>query len=111
MLSLRDANTSARTMSPKDQTVNEMLEERRKELERLMAGALRHLGVESYDMSVVRRRKIDLFDPDTPVFLIKADTEPILRPEDISFIAKSLKNMNYNVKRIEHRGERLLIFV
>jgi len=98
-------------MSPKDQTVNKMLEERRKELERLIAGALRHLGVDSYDMSVVKRRKINVFDPGTPVFLIKADTDPILRPEDVSFISKNLKNMNYNVKRIEHRGERLLIFV
>ena len=97
--------------SPNDKTVNEMLEERRKELVRLMAGALRHLGVNSHDLSVVKRRKIDVFDPDTPVFLIKADTEPVLEQEDVSFITESLQNMNYNVKRVEQREERLLIFV
>jgi len=77
----------------------------------LMAGALRHLGVDSYDLSVVKRRRVDVFDPETAVFLIKADTEPVLKPVDVSFIAKSLRNMNYNVKRIEHKGERLLLFV
>ena len=88
-----------------------MLEEKRKELTRLLAGALRHLGVESYDLSVVKRRKIDIFDPETAVFFIKADTEPVLKPDEVSFIALSLQNMNYIVKRIEHRGTRLLIFV
>ena len=97
--------------TPRDPTVNEMLEERRKELVRLMAGALRHLGVEKHDISVVRRRGIDVFDPEEAVFLVKADTEPILSPEDVSFIAANLKNMTYTVKRIEHRGERLLLFV
>ena len=96
---------------PSDRTVNEMLEERRKELERLMAGALRHIGVESHDLSIVKRRKIDVFDPDTAVFLIKADTEPVLTSEEVSFITESLKNMNYNVKRVEQREKRLLIFV
>lgn len=97
--------------SPPDRTINEMLEERRAELTRLMAGALRHLGVDSYDLSVVKRRRVDVFDPETAVFLIKADTEPVLKPDEVSFIAKSLQNMNYELKRIELRGSRLLIFV
>ncbi len=97
--------------SPKDRSVNEMLEERRKELLRLMAGALRYLGVESYDLSVVKRKKIDVFDPDVAVFLVKVDTEPQLKPSDVSFIAESLQNMKYEVKRIEHRGRRLMLFV
>ena len=112
MLSLRDVKSIVTSMrSPHDKTVNEMLEERRKELIRLMAGALRHVGVDSHDLSVVKRRKIDVFDPDTPVFLIKADTEPVLEPEDVSFITQSLQNMNYKVKRVEQRDKRLLIFV
>jgi len=97
--------------TPPDKTVNEMLEERRKELIRLMAGALRHLGVDEHDISVNKRRGVDVFDPDTAVFLVKADTTPVLSPEDVSFITTSLKNMRYDVKRIEHRGERLLLFV
>lgn len=97
--------------SSSDRTVNEMLEERRKELTRLMAGALRHIGVESHDLSIVKRRTNDVFDPDTAVFLIKADTEPVLTSEEVSFITESLKNMNYSVKRVEQRDKRLLIFV
>jgi hypothetical protein len=94
-----------------DRTVNEMLEERRKELKRLITGALRYLGVNSYDIAMTRRRNVDVFDPDTAVFLVKADTEPALSPRDVSFLSKSLQNMNYDVKRIEHRGKRLMLFV
>jgi hypothetical protein len=97
--------------TPPDRTVNKMLEERRKELIHLMAGALRHLGVDKHDISVIKRRGVDVFDPDTAVFLVKTDTDPVLSPEDVSFIAINLKNMSYEVKRIEHRGERLLLFV
>ena len=96
---------------PPDGSVNIRIEERRKELKRLMAGALRHLGVDRHDLSVMRRRKVDVFDPDEAVFLVKADTEPVLSPEEVSCIATNLANMNYLVKRIEHRGERLLLFV
>ena len=97
--------------SSPDRTVNEMLEEHRKEIERLMMGGLRHLGVESYDVSVLRRRGVDVFDPDTAVFIIKADTVPALSLDDVGFIARSLQNMNYEVKRVEQRGERLILFV
>ena len=88
-----------------------MLEERRKEITRLVAGALRYLGVDSHDIAVTRRRNVDVFDPDSAVFLVKTDTDPVLSPEDVSFIAQSLKKMNYDVKRIEHRGERLMLFI
>lgn len=98
-------------MSGPEQIVNEMIDERRKELTRLLAGALRYRGVDNYDLSVLRRRGIDVFDPDEALFIVKADTEPVLSPEDISFIATSLQNMNYSIKRIEHRGDRLLLFV
>jgi len=94
-----------------DKSVNEMLEERRKEIERLMMGGLRHLGVESYDISVLRRRGVDVFDPDTAVFIIKADTVPALTLDEVGFISRSLQNMNYEVKRVEQRGERLYLFV
>jgi hypothetical protein len=96
---------------PPNRSVNDMIEEHRKELERLMAGALRHLGVDRHDLSVMRRSKVDVFDPEEAIFLVKADTEPMLSPEDVSFIASNLANINYLVKRIEQRGERLLLFV
>ncbi len=97
--------------SSSDRTVNEMLEERRKEIERLIAGALRFLGVNSHDISVTRRRNVDVFDPETAVFLVKADTEPLLSLDEVAFVSKSLANMNYDVKRVEHRGKRLILFV
>lgn len=97
--------------STQDKTINELLEERRKELVRLMEGALRYLGVESHDVSVSLRKRVDVFDPEVAVFLIKSDTEPKLTQDDVSFIAGSLENMGYEVKKIEQRDKRLLIFV
>jgi hypothetical protein len=91
--------------------LNEMLEERRKELYRLMTGGLRHLGVDNYDLYVDRRKKIDVFDPGTAVFLVKADTEPVLTKSGISFITRNLENKNYNVKHIAQREGRLLLFI
>lgn len=91
--------------------MNELLDERRKELYRLMAGGLRHLGVDSYDLSVDRRKRIDVFDPGTAVFLVKTDTEPVLTKSDISFIVRNLENKHYNVKHIVQRDGRLLLFI
>ena len=97
--------------TPLDKTVNEMLEEHRKEIERLMMGGLRHLGVESFDISVLKRKGVDIFDPDIAIFIIKADTVPSLSLDEVAFISRSLQNMNYSVKRVEQRGERLILFV
>jgi hypothetical protein len=96
---------------PPDRTVNELLEDRRKEILRLMAGALRHIGVDKHDISVMKRKGVNVFNPDLAVFIIKADTEPTLTPEQVSFIVQNLRNMNYSVKRVEHRDERLFLFV
>ncbi len=98
-------------MEPKDKTLNEMVEERRKELKRLLAGALHHFAVERYDIDVIRRKKVDVFDPEEALFIVKADVEPFLTLDQIDFIVSSIKSMGYTVKRTEYRGERLILFV
>jgi len=98
-------------MEPKDKTVNEMVEERRKELRRLLAGALHHLAVEKADVDVIRRRRVDVFDPDEAIFIAKADVEPALSQEQISFVVSSIESMGYTVKRTKHEGERLLLLI
>ena len=98
-------------MEPKDKTVNEMVEERRKELRRLLAGALHHLAVEKADIDVIKRRKVDVFDPDAAIFLAKADVEPALSLEQVSFVVSSIESWGYTVKRTEHKGERLLLLI
>jgi len=98
-------------MEPKDKTVNEMVEERRKELRRLLAGELHHLVVEKADIDVIRRRKVDVFDPDTAIFIAKADVEPALSLEQVAFIVSSIESRGYTVKRTEHKGARLLLLI
>lgn len=98
-------------MEPEDKTVNEMVEERRTQLKRLLAGALHHLAVERYDIDVIKRRKVDIFDPEEAIFIAKADVEPSLTLDQIDFIVSSIQSMGYTVKRTEYRGERLMLLV
>lgn len=98
-------------MEPEDKTIKEMVEERRTRLKRLLAGALHHLAVERYDIDVIKRRKVDIFDPDEAIFIAKADVEPFLTLDQISFIVSSIESMGYTVKRTEYRGERLMLLV
>ena len=98
-------------MESKEKTVNEMVDERRKELRRLLAGALHHLVVEKADFDVIRRRKVDVFDPDAAIFIAKADVEPSLSIEQVAFIVSSIESRGYTVKRTEYKGERLLLLI
>jgi signal recognition particle receptor subunit beta len=98
-------------MEPKDKTVNEMVEERRKELRRLLAGALHHLVVERADIDVIRRRKVDVFDPDAAIFIAKADVDPALSPEQVAFVVSSIESQGYTVKLTKCEGERLLLLI
>lgn len=98
-------------MEPKDKTVKEMVEKRRKELRRLLAGALHYLAVEKADIDVIKRRKVDVFDPDAAIFLAKADVEPAMSLEQVSFVVSSIESRGYTVKRIECKGERLLLLI
>jgi hypothetical protein len=98
-------------MEPKDKTVKEMVEKRRKELRRLLAGALHYLAVEKADIDVIKRRKVDVFDPDSAIFLAKADVEPAMSLEQVSFVVSSIESRGYTVKRTECKGERFLLLI
>ena len=98
-------------MEPEDKTVNEMVEERRTKLKRLLAGALHHLAVNRYDVDVIKRRKVDIFDPEAAIFIAKADVEPSLTLDQIEFIVSSIESSGYTVKHTEYRGDRLLMLI
>ena len=98
-------------MEPRDRTVNEMVEERRLELRRLLAGALHHLVAERAEVDVIRRRKVDIFDPDEAIFIAKADVKPVLSPEQVAFIVSSIESRGFTVKRTQLKGERLLLLI
>ena len=85
-------------MEPKDKPLKEMVEERRTQLKRLLAGALHHLAVNRYDVDVIKRRKVDIFDPDEAIFIAKADVEPSLTLDQIDFIVSSIESSGYTVK-------------
>ena len=98
-------------MEPEDKPLNEMVEERRTQLKRLLAGALHHLSVNRYDVDVLKRKKVDIFDPDEAVFIAKADVEPALTLDQIDFIVSSIESSGYTVKRTQYKGDRLLLLV
>lgn len=98
-------------MEPENKTVNEMVEERRTKLKRLLAGALHHLAVNRYDVDVIKRRKVDVFDPEAAIFIAKADVEPSLTLDQIDFIVSSIESSGYTVKHTEYRGDRLLMLI
>ena len=98
-------------MEPEDKTIKEMVEERRTQLKRLLAGALHHLALNRYDVDVIKRKKIDIFDPDEAVFIAKADVEPSLTLDQIDFIISSITSSGYTVKRSQYKGDRLLLLI
>ena len=98
-------------MEPEDKTIQEMVEERRTQITRLLKGALHHIAVIRYDVDVLKRRKVDIFDPEEAVFIAKADVEPSLTLDQIDFIVSSIESMGYTVKRTEYRGDRLLLLI
>ena len=98
-------------MEPEDKTINDMVEERRKQLLKLLSGALHHLAVERYDVDVIKRKKVDIFDPEEAIFIAKADVEPSLTLDQIDFIISSIESTGYTVKRSQYKGDRLLLLV
>ena len=98
-------------MEPKDKSLKEMVEERRTQLKRLLAGALHHLVVDRYDVDVIKRRKVDIFDPDEAIFIAKADVEPSLTLDQIDFIVSSIESSGYTVKHTQYKGDRLLLLI
>jgi hypothetical protein len=92
-------------------SVGSFIEERRKELHRLMEGALLHLGVRKYDVGVTKRRGVDVYDPDEAIFVVKADTSIEVDDEMLGFIVENFRNRGYEVKQTTRKGLRLLMLI
>ena len=92
-------------------SVASFIEERRRELHRLMEGALLHVGVREYDVGVTKRKGVDVYDPDEALFLVKADTSIEVDDEMLGFIVENFRNRGYEVKHIKRKGLRLLMLI
>ena len=92
-------------------SVASFIEERRRELHRLMEGALLHVGVREYDVGVTKRRGVDVYDPDKALFVVKADTLVEVDDERLEFIQRNFRNRGYEVKRVHREGLRLVILI
>ena len=92
-------------------SVASFIEERRRELHRLMEGALLHVGVREYDVGVTKRRGVDVYDPEEALFVVKADTLVEVDDEMLEFIVENFRNRGYEVKNITKKGLRLLMLI
>lgn len=92
-------------------SVASFIEERRRELHRLMEGALLHVGVREYDVGVTKRKGVDVYDPEKALFVVKADTSVEVDDEMLEFIKSNFRNRGYEVKRVHRKGLRLVILI
>jgi hypothetical protein len=90
-------------------SVASFIEERRRELHRLMEGALLHVGVREYDVGVTKRKGVDVYDPEEALFVVKADTSVEVDDEMLGFIVENFRNRGYEVRQVKKKGLRLLI--
>jgi hypothetical protein len=90
-------------------SVGSFIEERRRELHRLMEGALLHVGVREYDVGVTKRKGVDVYDPEEALFVVKADTSVEVDDEMLGFIVENFRNRGYEVRQVKKKGLRLLI--
>jgi hypothetical protein len=92
-------------------SVASFIEERRRELQRLMEGALLYVGIREYDVGVTRRKGVDVYDPETALFVVKADTTIEVNDDMLEFIKNNFKNRGYEVKSIHRKGLRLVLLI
>ena len=92
-------------------SVASFIEDRRRELHRLMEGALLHVGVREYDVGVTKRRGVDVYDPEEALFVVKADTLVEVDDEMLEFTVENFRNRGYEVKNITKKGLRLLMLI
>lgn len=92
-------------------SVASFIEERRRELHRLMEGALLYVGVREYDVGVTRRKGVDVNDLETAFFVVKADTTIEVNDDMLEFIKNNFKNRGYEVKRVHKKGLRLVLLI
>jgi hypothetical protein len=92
-------------------SVASFIEERRRELHRLMEGALLYVGVREYDVGVTKRKGVDVYDPEKALFVVKADTSVEVDDEMLEFIKHNFRNRGYEVKSVHRKGLRLVLLI
>ena len=92
-------------------SVSSFIEERRRELHRLMEWALLHVGVREYDVGVTKGKRVDVYDPEKVLFVVKADASIEIDDEMLEFIKSNFRNRGYEVKRVHRRGLRLVLLI
>jgi hypothetical protein len=92
-------------------SVASFIEERRRELHRLMEGALLYVGVREYDVGVTKRKGVDVYDPEKALFVVKADTTVEVDDEMLEFIKHNFRNRGYEVKSVHRKGLRLMLLI
>jgi len=92
-------------------SVASFIEERRRELHRLMEGALLYVGVREYDVGVTKRKGVDVYDPEKALFVVKADTTVEVDDEMLEFIKQNFRNRGYDVKRVHRKRLRLMLLI
>jgi hypothetical protein len=92
-------------------STSSFIEERRRELHRLMEGALLFVGVREYDVGVTRRKGVDVYDPEKALFTVKADTTIEVNDEMLEFIKNNFRNRGYEVKSVHRKGLRLVLLI
>jgi len=96
---------------PSSETVNSLLEERRREVHRLLEGALLYLGVREYRLSVTRRKGVDVHSLEEPLFAVKAVVDRPLERDEVELIVGFLCDRGYYVKRLRCLEDRLFLLI
>jgi hypothetical protein len=92
-------------------SIASFIEDKRKELHRLMEGALLYVVVREYDVGVTRRSGVNAYDPEKALFVVKADTTIRVDDEMLDFIKHNFRNRGYEVKSVHRKGLRLVLLI
>ena len=98
-------------MQPRDESVNAFIEERRREVHRLVEGALLHLGIREYRVSVTRRRRVNPYSLGTPIFAVKAGARRPVADEEVEFIRGCLLDRGYHVHRLKQKNGAIYMLI
>ena len=91
--------------------VSAFIEERRREIHRLVEGALLHLGIREYSVSVTRRRRVSLHSMGTPIFAVKAEARRPVADEEVEFIRGCLLDRGYQVHRLKQKNGAIYMLI
>jgi hypothetical protein len=91
--------------------VNAFIEERRREVHRLLEGALLHLGIREYSVSVTRRRHVNPYSLGTLIFAVKAEARRPIADEEVEFFSRCLLDRGYNAHRLKKKNGAVYMLI